>query len=247
MTKKGAQKNPQVFIFDLDDTLYKEIDFVMSAFKHIDRLLVADHGLKPNKAYNLLMRSYRNGDDPFEALSRLLQLNGIEIPHAADWMIEEYCYHIPAIELEPTTRFTLKSMREMKIPMYIITDGLSITQRNKIRALGLDEYIPWENVFISEDLGHDKKTPLAFMTILERYRPAADKNEYVFVGANPEKDFLVANQYGCTSIQLTDDGRNIHPQDIVVDKNKQAKMHIKYFVELTELVDFWSFAETRKR
>ena len=36
----------QVLIFDLDDTLYKEIDFVMSAYKHIDRLLVADYDMK---------------------------------------------------------------------------------------------------------------------------------------------------------------------------------------------------------
>ena len=45
MTKKTVNYPLYVYILDLDDTLYKEIDFVHSAFCHIDRLLVADYGL----------------------------------------------------------------------------------------------------------------------------------------------------------------------------------------------------------
>lgn len=236
---KKVSKHQPVFIFDLDDTLYKEIDFVKSAYRHIDRLLVADYGTKPREAYKRLIKSHKDGVNPFDTLNEYLTAKGIIIPDAIEWMVTEYRYHVPSINLEENTRLTLDSIRDHEIPMYIITDGRSITQRNKIRALGLTEYIPWENIYISEDEGRDKLSPMSFRKIRERESCNAMENEFVFVGDNPAKDFVVANRYGCLSIQLTDDGRNIHPQNIQVAKEQKAKRHIRYFKELNDFVNLY--------
>ena len=58
---KDRTPESQVIIFDLDDTLYKEVDFVMSAYHHIDRLLVAEHDTKPGKAFRILRDSFKAG------------------------------------------------------------------------------------------------------------------------------------------------------------------------------------------
>ena len=62
----------------------------------------------------------------------------------------------------------LEHMQAMGIPMFIITDGRSFTQRNKIRALGLYDFIPWNNIFISEEMGCEKTNPAAFEEIKRR-------------------------------------------------------------------------------
>ena len=72
----------QVLIFDLDDTLYKEVDFVMSAYKHIDRLLVADYDMKPNEAYKILVNAFNCGENAFDLLQAYLTKKGVNIPDA---------------------------------------------------------------------------------------------------------------------------------------------------------------------
>lgn len=231
--------HPQVVIFDLDDTLYKEIDFVNSAYHHIDRLLVAEYDIKPGSAFRVLSKSWKSGLNPMDELNRHLELKGIHIPDAIRWMVDEYRYHVPTLKLDNNTRLALNIISGLDIPMYIITDGRSITQRNKIRALGLNEFIPWENVFISEEQGKDKVSPHSFSKIRERYRPKPDDNEYIFVGDNPAKDFIVANRFGCTSIQLADDGRNIHHMNLEdVDKSWRPEFTIYHITELHHYINF---------
>ena len=154
-----------VFIFDLDDTLYKEIDFVRSAFSHIDRLLVADYGYKEGLARQILNNAYDNGINPFNELNAALEKACIKIPDAIKWMVDEYRFHIPQIKLTADAAEMLPRLRYESFDMYIITDGRSITQRNKIRALGLNRFVPNENIFISEEIGYDKTNPAAFNEI----------------------------------------------------------------------------------
>lgn len=233
--------HPQIFIFDLDDTLYKEADFVLSAYRHIDTLLVAEYDIVPNSAYDILVSSYEMGSNPFDELSAHLLNQGITIPDAIHWMIDEYRYHIPSIHLDDDAQLTLHYLKQLGIQMYIITDGRTITQLNKIRALKLDEYIPWDNIFISEEVGFDKTNPHSFNCIKKRYESELDKYEFVFVGDNPAKDFVVANKYGATTIQVDDNGRNIHPQNIETDDLHKAKKRITDLMELYFYANEWYF------
>lgn len=225
----------QVFIFDLDDTLYKEVDFVLSAYRHIDRLLVAEYGMNPGIAFKILTRNYDLGINPFSALNdHMIEILGIRIPDAINWMVSEYRYHLPDIHLDNGTKYILNYFKQYyDVPMYIITDGRSITQRNKIRALSIDKYIPWENIFISEEVGYEKTDPYSFSLIRDRHVPS--QTQFYFVGDNPAKDFIVANMNNEVSIQLNNNGRNIHPQDIEINDIYKAK---KYINNIQELEDF---------
>lgn len=223
-----------VVIFDLDDTLYKEVDFVLSAYQHIDRLLVAGYDLEPKEAYYVLIKAKLENKNSFDELDSYLKEQNIVIPDAIDWMVNEYRYHVPLISLDKDAKRTLDRLHDSGIPMFIITDGRSITQRNKIKALGLDEYIPWENIFISEDVGCDKTNPYSFNRIRERCESLTDMVcKYIFIGDNPAKDFVVANKFGAMSFQLKDNGANIHPQNITVDKMHRAKRNI---LQLRDLI-----------
>ena len=229
-----------VFIFDPDDTLYKEIDFVRSAFSHIDRLLVADYGYEEGLARQILNNAYDKGINPFNELNAALENAGINIPDAIKWMVDEYRYHIPQIKLSADAADILPRIKYENFGMYIITDGRSITQRNKIRALGLDKYIPNENIFISEEIGHEKTEPDAFNEIYSRYFYLSPLSlpdmTFIFVGDNPAKDFVVGNTMGYPTFMLIDDGRNIHKQNIKVPKIYKPMHKIKTLKNILDIL-----------
>ena len=229
-----------VFIFDLDDTLYKEIDFVRSAFSHIDRLLVADYEYKEGLARQILNNAYDNGINPFNELNAALENACIKIPDAIKWMVDEYRFHIPQIKLTADAAEMLPRLRYESFDMYIITDGRSITQRNKIRALGLNRFVPNENIFISEEIGYDKTNPAAFNEIYSRYFYMSPLNlqdiMFVFVGDNPTKDFVVGNTMGYPTFMLMDDGRNIHKQNVKVPKDYKPMHKVKTIKNILDIL-----------
>lgn len=93
----------------------------------------------------------------------------------------------------------------------IITDGRKLTQSAKIKAIGLEKYIPGNNILISEVTGHDKTSPEPF---LEMMRRNPDENVYVYLGDNTAKDFINPGNLGWQTLCMRDNGRNIHPQNL---------------------------------
>lgn len=244
MANKDTDYLPYVYILDLDDTLYKEIDFVHSAFCHIDRLLVADYGYPAGEARRVMVEALMADHNPFDALDARLRLAGINIPNSISWMVDEYRYHIPQIYLSDDAYYFVNRLDELDIEMYIITDGRSVTQRNKIRALGLDEYIPPENVFISEEVGEEKINGVSFAKIMKRFDEVGllDETQFVFVGDNPGKDFVIGNTFKYPTVMLLDDGSNIHRQDVHVPREYKPKFVVKDLLSVIDLMNRGAFA-----
>ncbi|MCH4155591.1 MAG: HAD family hydrolase [Muribaculaceae bacterium] len=233
--KEGVKS---VVVFDLDDTLYHEVDFVRSAFTHIDRLLVADYAIPFGTAFSVMAGAFAAGKNAFDALVPHFAEWNVTIENPIEWLLHEYRYHIPQLSLSVSTFNVLSDLYSAEFPLGIITDGRSITQRNKISALGLYEFVPNSNIFISEETGHTKTDPYSFNQFTETY--GGDYN-YVYVGDNPAKDFFVANKLGWTTICLRDLGKNIHPQNITVPNGYEAKRNIRSITALRGIVNVRSF------
>lgn len=188
--------------FDLDDTLYKEIDFVKSAYMHIAKHFT---GLAyPYDCYRTLLDAYLNKEDAFAKLNDFLQIN-----YPVKRYLELYRFHYPDISLLPGTAETLDFLRQKGWQLGLITDGRSITQRNKILALDIEKYFDSDNTRISDETGYIKLSSHNFRYFMNRY---PDCKEFVYVGDNTEKDFIWPKQLGWTTIGIRDNGQNIHPQ-----------------------------------
>lgn len=189
--------------FDLDDTLYKEIDFVKSAYMHIAKQFP---GLAyPYDCYKVLLNAYLNKEDAFAKLNEYLHIN-----YPIKRYLELYRFHYPDITLLPGTAETLDYFQQNGWQLGLITDGRSITQRNKIMALDIEKYFDSNNTRISEETGHTKISYENFIYFMDRY---PDCNQFVYVGDNTEKDFIWPNRLEWNSIGIRDNGQNIHPQD----------------------------------
>ena len=213
-----------VVAFDLDDTLYKEVDFLRSAFWEIAEVVKTDDS--PKSVFDFLWRIWLEGGDPFGRLVEQYKLDD-----SKESLILRYRNHIPKIYLDPNVEKTLKSLKAKGYTICLISDGRSVTQRNKIKALGLDEYVKRGDIVISEELGFDKHSSRPFEAIADQYKNA----KFFYIGDNTKKDFYWPNLLGWTTICLKDDGRNIHKQEDV-DSNHKPKYTIDQLPDILPIV-----------
>ena len=222
----------RVICFDLDDTLYKEIDYLKSAYREIAEY-AAGHcegcsdcvGILAIKAYNRMLDAYREGMNAFEELNKFL---GLELP-ISDFL---YIYrtHKPKIALTEDVEQTLDALKAEGVRIGLITDGRSVQQRNKIEALGLGKWIEEEDIVISEEFGSEKPALANYEFFMKRYPECHD---FTYVGDNLKKDFIAPNALGWQTVCLKDDGRNIHRQRVDdIEKRMMPKRWIDSFVSI---------------
>ncbi len=209
----------KVVCFDLDDTLFKEIDYLISAYGEI-AASVGHPELAPQMA-----EWYREGENVFQKLNQFL---GVDTP-IADYL-KIYRNHYPAISLSYGVEDTLNELKHRGVTLGLITDGRSVGQRNKIKALGLEKWFDDENIIISEEFGSEKTDEKNFKYFEQKY----PEHSFVYIGDNPKKDFIVPNRLGWQTVMLKDDGRNIYKQEVALMENL-PQMTI---IDIEELLDF---------
>lgn len=221
--------------FDLDDTLYKERDFVISGYRAVAHDLAAiDSAFNFDEMVHVMTTAPVN---PFDSLAEYLHNRSIQQSIVLDYdiprMVATYRNHFPDIKADNSIA-TIRRLITDGYRIGLITDGRTSTQTNKIKALGLDRIIVPDNISISEAVGGEKYTPLPFERMM-KLNP--DINSFVYVGDNPMKDFLWPNRLGWTTIQLIDDGRNVHSQQVSLPSDDyRPKYRIKSLDELHALL-----------
>lgn len=197
---------PPAVIFDLDDTLFAERDYLISAYRAIDRHLVERGIMPPGMAFDVMTGE----GDAFDSLAAALASRGEASALTVADMVEIYRTHTPSLSLPAESLSTLMALHSRGIPMGLITDGRVNTQSAKIKALGLERFIDRRLMIISEAIGHDKRSPVAF-EMIERAL-AGRAGRFIYVGDNPAKDFDRPGQRGWATACLRSRGHNIHPQ-----------------------------------
>lgn len=191
----------RVLVFDLDDTLYKEIDFLRSAYLEIAKTLESQFAI--NGLYPFMFQAYVKGLDVFSCL-----INTYGLPVTKEKLLNMYRSHYPNLQLENDVENTLGVLKQ-KYKLGIITDGRSITQRNKFQTLGLSRFIDEDNLIISEEFGSEKPSERNYLFFQKKFIDS----DFVYIGDNLKKDFITPNRLGWKTICLLDDGRNIHKQN----------------------------------
>lgn len=168
-------------VFDLDDTLYSEKEYVRSGYKAVSDYL--------GGGYEEKLWSYFEAGKP--AIDELLKEIGRK--EEKDKVLVIYRSHKPDIHLYPGVSEMIDNLKAKGIKVGIITDGRPEGQRNKIEALGLTV----DDVIITDELGGPqfrKPCDIAFRILATRWKLPFE--EIVYVGDNPEKDFQAPQQLG---------------------------------------------------
>lgn len=185
-----------VIVFDLDDTLYNELEYLKSAYLEIAIYVNPENYIK---TYVNMISLYRNGENVFEYVNA-------EFSVSFSKLIELYRNHIPNIQLFEGVLEFIIAIRNKGGKVAIITDGRERTQMAKINALGIAEYL--EKIIISEVIGSEKPA-LANYKLIETEFPNCN---YCYIADNLKKDFITPNKRRWLTIGLADNGLNVHFQ-----------------------------------
>ena len=172
-------------IFDLDDTLYSEKEYVKSGYKAVSDYL--------GGGYEDKLWSFFEARKP--AIDELMRDLGREDEKAE--VLKVYRSHKPDIHPYSGVAEMIAELKEKGIKVGIITDGRPEGQRNKLKSLGLDI----DDVIITDELGgiqFRKPCDIAFRIMATRWR--LNPADIVYVGDNPAKYFQAPQQLGMRSI-----------------------------------------------
>ncbi len=193
-------------VFDLDDTLYLERDYVRSGFQTVAGIVAAEIGYRPGEIFESLYGMFEGGVRG-DTLDRLLQ----EYPRIASRyrpqdLVRLYREHEPAIELCPGAGEILDELRGRGIRCGIITDGPRNSQQRKLEALPLGSH-RIDRAILTDAWGRDywKPHPRAFQEIAIGW--GLSSSELVYVGDNPAKDFLAPRRLGWRTIRVRSSGQ----------------------------------------
>ncbi len=226
---------PTTLIFDLDDTLYDEIDYCRSGFAAVAEYLSRKISAGDSFAvFNALWQEFTEGDRSRvfdKALSKLdlLPKNGCD--EFIRSLVQVYRNHRPDIKLPPDSGKILQKLNG-RYHLAMLTDGFLPSQRLKVEALGIERY--FEIVIYTEELGREnwKPSTAGFEKIIEYLGQPAGQMAYI--ADNEAKDFIAPNKLGMTSIKITRPagihrGGWDHPQ-------ARPKYHITNISELPALL-----------
>lgn len=194
-------------IFDLDDTLYLERDFVLSGFAAVGEWWRQRTGQIDFAAH--CVRLFDAGIRGQIFNLALAERAGEADPSLVEHMVALYRGHRPSISLAPdVTRFlTCLSGNDF---IGIITDGPVSTQRAKLKALGLEQKAHLILCTDAWGVAYRKPHPRAFEAI--EASSGLAPSQLTYVADNVIKDFVTPRARGWKTVQILRAGRVHDPE-----------------------------------
>lgn len=188
------------FIFDLDDTLYNERDFVLGGFRAVANYLEENVGVDADVAYakcvELLDTEGRGRIFNNLCLSFNCVVN-------TSTLVSVYRKAQMGLELYPDVIRFIEKFEKSEHKLGIITDGLAFVQWSKIEQLKLKD--KFDAIIVSDDYGKENWKPSPFPYKLMCEKLGLPPEECVYVGDNAHKDFVSAKEMGMATVHIRRD------------------------------------------
>jgi putative hydrolase of the HAD superfamily len=229
LDNKGGGIMDILVAFDLDDTLYPELEFVHSGFYCVSNYLAKKYNLNGEEIYKFLIDSLDKGIKGTN-FDILLEWAGVD--EDVSKLVDIYRNHKPEIKLYPDSKYILNFLKNNGVKIALITDGYPKTQTNKINSLGIEHY--FDKIKINDiSKGITKKLKEPFIEILNELNIEPQNSFYI--GDNPQKDFILPNALGMTSVRIIRENgiySNINP----INPNTKPKYVVDDLKELIKIL-----------
>jgi len=226
-----------IVAFDLDDTLYRELDYVEGGFQAVADSLESEFDIPSNEGYQTMLDSMGKSGRGHQ-LDDVLHTHGLHTVARRNRLVQVYRQHEPALSLPQASATALQQCRDRGDRLFLVTDGNHRVQARKIEALGLRPY--FEHCYLTYRYGRaaSKPSTRVFDLMLKRTRSAA--SDLIYVGDNPTKDFVGVRQLGGHTIRVRTGGH----ADVVARPGFDADITVSSIAEVNEVVESLSLKNT---
>ncbi|CAG9606597.1 HAD family hydrolase [Pseudoneobacillus rhizosphaerae] len=190
-------------IFDLDDTLISEKQYIESGFQHIAQSFSDKFKKNDQELFQLLMDLFNeSSNNVFNRVHDKLGFNYTKKDIVE--LVNQYRDHVPTISYFNDVLSCLEYLKDRKIKIGIITDGYANSQRQKLMAIKAYDY--FDEIIITDQLGREywKPHPKSYKLMKEKLE--VDFSEMIYVGDNPEKDFFISSIYPIKTVRINRNG-----------------------------------------
>lgn len=219
----------QAVLFDLDNTLYPEEEFVTGGFRAVAEFLAkyknGDADTLQKRMLHLLHAQGRR-----RVFNTLLAELNLDSPVWLRTLVLLYRSHRPAVQLFPGVEVALAGLKARGLRLGLVTDGAASVQRRKIAALDLDRHM--DVIVCTDELGAGcaKPSTVPFEVALTLLGVAS--NQAAYLADDTSKDFAGPNRLGIQSVQVGRTGligvrREPVPADPVFHPEIQAESLIE--------------------
>ena len=185
-----------ILIFDLDDTLYPEIEYVKSGFLAVANELNHLFKWPVTESFNFMLKTL-DEKGRGSVFNDLLHYHGKLSKKNVKNCINKYRHHKPNIFLSDDVKSVINYFPSNK---YVVTDGHKIAQGNKVEALGISSF--FKHVYITHRYGINNSKPSVHCFDLIKKREKCEWSEMCYIGDNPNKDFVNLKPLGINTIRI---------------------------------------------
>jgi putative hydrolase of the HAD superfamily len=188
-----------IVAFDLDDTLYRELDYVESGFGAVSQYVEQEFGIDAHNARRQLWQSLASNGRGSQ-FDELLKRHNLYTASRRDRLLQTYRQHDPQLALPAGSLRALESIRHAGHRLFLVTDGNHIVQAKKVEALGLNTL--FEHCYLTNRYGREAQKPSSKVFELMLNRTSEEARNLVYVGDNPRKDFIGVRRLGGTTVRV---------------------------------------------
>ncbi|MGD0451248.1 MAG: HAD-IA family hydrolase [Candidatus Bathyarchaeia archaeon] len=187
-------------VFDLDNVLYDEKEYVYAAFRSIAHFLSGKCGFSEDQVYSKLVFDFEKKGSMYprlfnDALSDL-GLDQNLVPE----ILKLYALVDSKVELFLEATSVLLALRSLGLKLALVTNGNVRIQSNKVRLLGVEKFFDVVVYARETPSAREKPYPEAYEMALQKLGVGA--GEAISVGDNPHTDFLGAKQLGMRTVRV---------------------------------------------
>lgn len=223
-------------VFDLDDTLISEKQYIESGFKAVAKELNRIYSLNSEEIFNKMLELFN--ESSINVFNRILDL--LNIKYSENIILDLIrCYreHTPEIEFFEDVIPVINKLKKSGYKLGIITDGYKETQLRKIDVLKC--YDLFDEIIVTDELGREYWKPHEKPYKLMAEKMCVNFKNMIYIGDNVNKDFVTANKLGIKTVYINRENGIYDDMEVPIDF--RANNNIRSLLELIELINEYIF------
>lgn len=223
------ERETRALIFDLDNVLYDETEYMFAAYYDIASYLSKYCGVNENEVFTKLVDGFKRKTSMyprlFDDLLHDLRVDNNLLPT----ILGIYSCVQSKIKLYEGVEEMLLELKK-KYKLGLLTNGNLKTQKNKVKLLNIENL--FDGILYARELGSNNEKPntMAYKVSLD-YLCVLPKNG-IYIGDNPYIDFIGAKKLNILTVRvLTGEFK-----EIIVDNEHDADITVNNLREFADLL-----------